>query len=218
MKSRNRNLKLMLAIGGWGTEKEFAGAASTPATRKEFTESSIKLLSNLGFDGLDIDWEYPTKPQDAKNVVLLLQELRQALDNYAASLGERTGENVNLLLSFAGPAGPNQYKALPIQEMDRYLDFWNLMTYDFAGSFSKFTGHQAGLYQSKIPNASPAWADAAVQHYKNQNVMPSKVIFGMPLYGKTFADTDGLGKPFAGAGSGSYENGTIDLKVRSKET
>ena len=206
-------MKLMLAIGGWGTEKEFASAASTPAKRKRFTESSIGLLSNLGFDGLDIDWEYPTEPQDAKNVVLLLQELRQALDSYAARLKESTGEDVSLLLSFAAPAGQPQYSALPIQEMDPYLDFWNLMTYDFTGSYTKFTGHQAGLYQSKVPNASPAWADVAVQYYKSQNVMPSKMNFGMPLYGKTFADTDGLGEPYGAVGPGSYENGTIDLKV-----
>ena len=220
LKARNRNLKLMLAIGGWESEKEFASAAATPTGRRKFTESSLRLLSDLGFDGIDVDWEYPTAPQDAKNVVLLLQELRQALDNYAGVLREQSGENVKLVMSFAAPAAPSLYNALPIREMDRYLDFWNLMAYDFVGGFSKpkITGHQAGLYQSNTPNASPAWADAAVQYYKTQVASPSKLNFGMPLYGRSFTGTDGLGEPFQGVGPGSYEEGVIELKVTKENS
>ena len=218
LKARNRNLKLMLAIGGWGSEKEFAAAASSPDKRRKFTESSLQLLSDLGLDGLDVDWEYPTAPEDAKNVVLLLQELRQALDSYANKLKEQSGENVQFVMSFAGPAAPAQYNALPIREMDQYLDFWNVMTYDFAGVFSDFTGHQAGLYQSETPNASPAWADAAINYYKTQVASPSKLNFGMPLYGRSFAGTEGLGMPFTGAGAGSFEDGIVELKVNTRNS
>ena len=203
-----------MAIGGWGTEKDFSGAASTQASRRKFAESSVKLLKDLGFDGLDIDWEYPTESPDDKNAVLLLQETRKALNDYSAELGKDVRRNVNFELSFSAPAAPEKYKKVPVRQMDQYLDFWNLMAYDFTGSFSTYTGHQAGLYKSDTPNASPVWADQAVQYYKKELSSHEKIIFGMPLYGRSFVKTEGLGEEFDGVGEGSYEEGVWDVKVR----
>ncbi|KAI5853815.1 hypothetical protein BZA05DRAFT_394804 [Tricharina praecox] len=50
--------------------------------------------------------------------------------------------------------------------MDRYLDFWNLMAYDFAGAWDATSGHQANIYSSSTdPCCTPFSADAAVKAY-----------------------------------------------------
>lgn len=97
--------------------------------------------------------------------------------------------------------------------MDRYLSFFNIMTYDFAGSWDKTSGHQANLFPSKSnPASTPFSAEKAIKHYVSQGVHPSKIVLGMPLYGRAFENTDGLGKLFSGTGQGTWENGVHDFK------
>lgn len=74
LKKANPNLKTLLAIGGWsfGTQK-FKDMASTRYARQTFIFSAIPFLRDRGFDGLDIDWEYPKGSDDKKNYVLLLK-------------------------------------------------------------------------------------------------------------------------------------------------
>jgi hypothetical protein len=92
----------------------------------------VSLVKNLGLDGLDIDWEYPKDSNEAQNLVLLLKECRSALDAYGASLPTPH----YFELTIACPAGPQNYEKMDLKGMDRYLSFFNLMAYDFAGSMS----------------------------------------------------------------------------------
>ena len=192
LKAQYPHLKTMLSVGGWGTAEAFSAATETDMKLDRFVSACVQLMRDNGFDGLDIDWEYPTAEQ-MTTFTSLLEKLRQALDAQGQADGRR------YLLTIAAPAGSYSMAGMDIPKIMPLLDWINLMTYDFYGSWSETTGFNAPLYTSP---ADPAhWSvDSAVQMYLSLGVSPEKLILGVPFYGRGWQGVkdvnQGLFQPF----------------------
>ncbi|KAJ7783186.1 glycoside hydrolase, partial [Mycena metata] len=217
LKKQHRHLKVLLSIGGWTYSPSFHPVVVSPALRAKFVHSSIKLLEDFGLDGLDVDYEYPSDHTQAVGYAELLKELRHGLDEHARA----KGADYRFLLTIAAPCGPDHYHKLQVKEMDKYLDYWNLMAYDYCeykifqldpeelkpGSWDSIANHQANVF------GGPISSSVSVNWYISQGVERSKIILGVPLYGRSFMNTEGPGKPFSGIGPGSWEQGVYDYRA-----
>jgi chitinase len=138
--------------------------------------------------------------------------VRGALDE-AAAQHRPDGGGDPFLLTLAAPAGEDVYTLFPLAAMAGVIDFFNLMAYDF--STAGVAGHHANLYPSTdTPEATPRYsADRAVQYYLQAGVPARQLVLGVPAYGRSFEQTDGLGTPFAYPPTrGSYVPGWWDYK------
>lgn len=196
LKKREPHLELVMSIGGWGTDDQFRQVLDSTTKRKKFVDSAIDLTSKYGFDGIDVDWEYPQSIAEGEQLQGLLKALRKGL-------GEKK------ILSAAVTGLPHIIEHYRIQEMNDVLDFWNLMCYDFSGSgWSSATGEQSNLYNSTVHNLS---GEVIVNSFIERGADPQKIVLGMPLYARSFYKPSG---DFVGATferNSPYPSHTVDL-------
>ncbi|XP_075986238.1 acidic mammalian chitinase-like isoform X2 [Anticarsia gemmatalis] len=210
LKEKNPSLKTLLAVGGWNEgSAKYSKMAADASLRKNFIDSAITMLSTHGFDGLDVDWEYPNRrdsvhgPADIDNFTKLLRELREAFDKHRFILSAAVAAvEDKAVLSYDVPA------------ISRYLDIVNIMSYDMAGSWDSFTGHNSPLHKGEGYNGREEdnyTVELALQYWISAGCPPEKIALGIPFYARTFTLADpnnnGVRAPSTGAGpAGPYTN------------
>jgi chitinase len=221
LKVKYPNLKILLSIGGWTYSKYFSDVAATASSRQTFVSSCITMFlkgnlpTGIGgdpsggtasaagiFDGFDIDWEYPATaghvgnhygPQDTANYTLLLQEFRNELDSYGASIGK------HFELTAAVPSGQDKIALIQTNQIGNYLDYADVMTYDMHGAWDTTgpTNFQDPLYNSPddpsqavppgnekytIDTSIKAWTTGLPDYNIPGGFPANKLVMGFPFY------------------------------------
>ncbi|XP_076460167.1 chitotriosidase-1-like [Babylonia areolata] len=205
LKKVHGQLKTLLSVGGSiQTNGDFVQIVSSESSRKHFAQNAVRHLREWGFDGLDIDWEYPGSPPDTKaKFVLFLKELRQTFQAEAESR-----KVASLLLSVAAPTSQDQISAgYDVPQVSSLVDFVNLMAYDFHGSWNRVTSFNSPLYaRAGDPRFSPKLSvNWAVQTWLKKGAHAEKLVLGIAGYGQSFtlqeSGQHGVGAPTNGSGS-----------------
>lgn len=200
VKASNPHLKLMVSVGGWSWSGNFSNIAMTEETRRAFANSAVSFLRNYNFDGLDVDWEYPVEngkpensrsPKDKENFTLLMKAVREALD----AAGSEDGKYY--LLSIASWQADKFTVNADIPNSVRYLDFVNIMTYDYSGSSDTLGHHNSPLFYDKNLTTSSAPRNhvlGGLLGHLNGGVPTHKLNVGVPYYGKGWDDCPPTGQ------------------------
>ncbi len=216
LNSKKECAKTLISIGGWSfsqgetskyglaSSETFATMARSQEGRSRFIHSSIDFAHKHGFDGIDLDWEFP-KEKDSQFFLILLQEMRSAI----------TKDGQGLLFTAAMPAGRTLYEQIELGAAAASLDFINLMSYDFHGGSFEPVGpifSQTPVMDCR-PN-SPSDPDdhdmggldlaSAIEDYIQAGVPKYKIVFGLGVYGRTWTLPQGgsasPGSPAVGSG------------------
>ncbi len=225
LKKKYPHLQVLASIGGWIGSSQFSDAALTEASRRKFARSCLELHFDQYpgvFDGIDIDWEFPVsgglkpgRPEDKHNFTLLLSELRCQLDE----LGKSAGRHYSLTAALPAPA--RVHTNFELNQIHPYLDWINLMTYDFHGTWDTITNFNAPLYAVTSDPASKTDGqslnvDAAVKAYLQAGIPADKLMVGMPFYGRGWAGVPdinhGLFQVSSGPAAGAHEPGMFNYE------
>lgn len=185
--AKANGVKIITAIGGWGNSDGFPHMAADKVRRANFVNNVVRFCKDNGYDGIDLDWEYP-KANDRENFVALVKELREAFD-----------QNGIEIISAALPSS-DWNNGYDIASLKDHMDWFGIMTYDFSGPWESVAGYNSPLY--KHPRQ---WGGVheSIEYYKNKGVPKDKLLMGMAFYGYSFNASDPF-KPHTGASSITY--------------
>jgi chitinase len=204
LKQHHPQLMTLISIGGASSAARYTSATNSPSGIKTLAHSSVLYMVDNGFDGIDIDWEFPTAGQKDIYTALLV-ELRSQLD----AQGDTDGRNY--LLTIAAPAGPSNYENIDLAQIHPQLDWINLETYDFTTVASKTTNFVAPLFAAKDDPGPPTHnVDAAVNAYLAAGVPADKVVVGVRLIGNGWQGVpntnNGLYQSNTGPAKGTWDS------------
>ncbi len=189
LKEQNPGLKVAVSLGGWtfndngtATQSVFHDIVSSPGNRRTFIEKLFRFMREYGFDGIDIDWEYPGAPdrgghpEDGVNLTLLLKELREAISGY------RTKYEV----SFTAPTSYWYLRHFDLRETMKHVDFVNVMSYDIHGVWDSSTP----IGNRVLAHTNLTEINDALDLFWRNGVAAHKVNLGLGFYGRSFQLSD----------------------------
>ncbi|MCS0639729.1 glycosyl hydrolase family 18 protein [Streptomyces sp. LP05-1] len=239
-KKQHPNVKTLISVGGWaetgghfddtGTRVNSGGFYST-ATNADgsvnqagidtFADSAVAFVKKYGFNGVDVDYEYPTTMKDAgnpldwglanarraglvKGYAALMKTLREKLDRAGAADGR------HYLLTVAAPSSGYLLRGMETFQVQKYLDYVNIMSYDLHGAWNEYVGPNASLFDDgKDSELAAAGVYSTSQyggigylntdwayHYFRGSMPAGRINIGLPYYTRGFKNvqggTDGL--------------------------
>jgi len=139
-----------------------------------FAKSVVQFMRTYGFDGLDLDWEYPGlkerggKRADYDNYVLMTKELRERFNS--------APEPFELTVAITGNLTKLEM-GFDLEGLAKYVDWFNIMAYDLWGLWDP--------RQIALSHTDLRMIDEAVE-YMSHFIQRSKLVLGLGSYARTY--------------------------------
>ena len=147
LKRKYPHLKICISMGGWTLSWTMSKVMSNKDLRKKFIDTSIDAIIKYGFDGFDLDWEFPGRQGIGFNIVDEVNDKINVATFFKELQAELKRRIPNKHIELAVASGANKLVIEQYKDSIQYLDYFCLMTYDFYGSWGN-GGHLSGLYHN----------------------------------------------------------------------
>ncbi|KAJ5254853.1 hypothetical protein N7505_010004 [Penicillium chrysogenum] len=181
LKKKKPSLKTFISVGGWDLGGEpFSDMVRFRGLRKSFIDSAIEFMEDRGFDGIDIDWEYPTaedrggRDEDKENFVTFMKELKEAC-----------GSSYSITATL--PTSYWYLKGFDVKALSEYVDYFNFMSYDIHGTWDGNTKWTESVVN---PHTNLTEIKEGLDLLWRNDVDPAKVMLGLGFYGRSFTLKD----------------------------
>lgn len=179
-----QGVKVLISLGGAGSSSNFPAATSDSTMRSTLISNIASFLQVNEYDGVDLDWETPANTAETAQLTALVKELRAQFDLFHPAW----------LITMAVPPTNWGGQHFDFAGLLGSVDWFNVMCYDFYGSWSGYAGHDSPLCQ---PAADPTQAGSdstSVVYLKSRGVPAPKIVLGIPFYAVQFS-AHGLYQP-----------------------
>jgi len=200
-KSRNKDLRVILSIGGWNFPSNFySQMVSDRKSRSTFIKSCVSMMEQHGFDGIDIDWEFPKSPARTDEVKISCWKFDQTQDdggspsdgkNFVSLVEEmRSAFGKNKIITVASQADLVKAQDEDIKGLSDHIDMFNLMSYDYTVSDiedSAVTAPNQPLYPPAEDNvAQKDSVSTTIEGYLRAGIPAEKMSVGIAYYGHSW--------------------------------
>ncbi|MFO0893143.1 MAG: glycoside hydrolase family 18 protein [Isosphaeraceae bacterium] len=176
-------VKVLISLGGWGWDRQFAAIVSRPESEDRYVKAVLALVDTSDYDGIDLDWEYPDTAAEVEGFNRLVRRFRKGIDE----IGKRKGRPMFQTMAASSNFGTLRW--LSKEVLLETMDWINVMTYDYAGPWTDHAGHHSPLFASSKPPGGKGRSTAATMAHlvQDRGLPPDRLAVGIPLYGRGFA-------------------------------
>lgn len=179
--AHSAGVKVLISLGGASSGDSFKAATLDSSLRAKLIANIVSFLQTNNYDGVDIDWETPTDTTETMQLTSLIQEMRVDFNQI----------NPSWLITMAIPATNYGGQHFDIRNLVNFVDWFNVMCYDFVGSWTTYTGFNAPLYDTPFDLNQAGSDSSSVVYWLSRgsqqiSIPASKLVLGVPFYGDLF--------------------------------
>ncbi|HVN48945.1 MAG TPA: glycosyl hydrolase family 18 protein [Bacteroidota bacterium] len=178
--------KILISLGGASSGSVFSSMTSDTTKRMVFVSNLVTMMNKYHYDGADFDWESPSSTADSTNELLLMKQVYQAFQK----------SDTSLLITMAIGSSPYTGQWRNYSELNPYVNWYNVMTYDLDQGWSGKSGYNAALYYYTAMGNDYSVDQSITYLTVTRQIPPSKLTLGVPFYGKMFSNCTSFNTTF----------------------
>ncbi len=176
-KAKAAGVKVLFYVGA-NSGADYSAVTASAQYRATFVKDLKAVVAKYGYDGIDIDWEYPNGNIDKRNFVTFMDEIRAAFPK-------------PFIISTDIPNYPSS--GVNFEKLKEVVTWFNIMTYDEAGPWDGTVEMNSPIYNDPAnPNPQGSVEQAANDFLNTYHVPAAQLNMGTPFYGYDYKDQNKL--------------------------